>query len=136
VAVPLARPRFNAFLLVVFGVAALLLAGVGQYAVVAAYVRQREREIALRVALGASPRNVRALVLGEALKLTAIGAAAGIVAAMMASGLLRGLLYEVDRFDPLSLTAAVVLLTGASLMASYLPVRRATRLDANTMLRA
>ena len=66
---PLARPRFNAFLLNLFGAAALFLAGIGQYAVIAAYVRQREREIALRVALGASPANVRWLVLAEALRL-------------------------------------------------------------------
>ena len=76
---PLARPRFNAFLLNLFGMAALFLAGIGQYAVIAAYVRQREREIALRVALGASPANVRWLVLAEALRLSAIGAVIGLI---------------------------------------------------------
>ncbi len=135
-AAPLARPRFNAFLLMVFGAAALLLAGIGQYAVIAAYVRQREREIALRVALGASPASVRSLVFAEALKLAGIGVAIGLAGAMAASGLLRGLLYDVDTLDPISLTAAVVLLVSASLAASYLPVRRATRVDAVAMLKA
>ena len=107
---PLARPRFNAFLLNLFGAAALFLAGIGQYAVIAAYVRQREREIALRVALGASPANVRWLVLAEALRLAAIGAVIGLIGAAAVSRLLRGLLYEVASFDPVTLTGAVLLL--------------------------
>jgi putative ABC transport system permease protein len=133
---PLARPRFNAFLLNLFGVAALLLAGIGQYAVIAAYVGQREREIALRVALGASPANVRWLVLAEALRLAAMGAIIGLGGAAAISRLLRGLLYEVDSFDPITLTGAVLLLGAASVVAAWLPLRRAMRVDATAMLKA
>ena len=133
---PLARPRFNAFLLNLFGVAALFLAGIGQYAVIAAYVRQREREIALRVALGASPANVRWLVLAEALRLSAIGAVIGLIGAAAISRLLRGLLYEVASFDPITLTGAVLLLGIASIAAAWLPLRRALRVDATAMLKA
>ena len=82
---PLARPRFNAFVLGVFGLAALLLTTVGLYAVIAAHVRQREREIAVRVALGATVAHVRRLVLGEALGLAAVGAAIGLAASVGAS---------------------------------------------------
>jgi putative ABC transport system permease protein len=133
---PLAQPRFNAFLLNLFGAAALFLAGIGQYAVIAAYVRQREREIALRVALGASPANVRWLVLAEALRLSAIGAVIGLIGAAAISRLLRGLLYEVDSLDPATLTAAVLLLGLAAVAAAWLPLRRALRVDATTMLKA
>jgi predicted permease len=133
---PLARPRFNAFLLNLFGVAALFLAGIGQYAVIAAYVRQREREIALRVALGASPANVRWLVLAEALRLAGIGAVIGLIGAAAVSRLLRGLLYEVGSFDPITLTGAVLLLGAAAVVAAWLPLRRAMRVDATAMLKA
>ncbi|HZA34166.1 MAG TPA: ADOP family duplicated permease, partial [Vicinamibacterales bacterium] len=133
---PLARPRFNAFLLNLFGVAALFLAGIGQYAVIAAYVRQREREIALRVALGASPAKVRWLVLAEALRLAAVGAVIGLIGAAAVSRLLRGLLFEVGSFDPITLTGAVLLLGAASVAAAWLPLRRALRVDATAMLKA
>ena len=133
--VPLARPRFNAMLLGVFGAAALLLALVGQYALMAAYVRQRDREFALRVALGATAGDVRTMVLREALALAAGGAAVGLALALGLSRLLRSLLFEVDTLDPSSLAAAVVLLLATSVVASMLPVRRATRADAVAMLR-
>jgi ABC-type antimicrobial peptide transport system permease subunit len=133
---PLARPRFNAFLLNLFGAAALFLAGIGQYAVIAAYVRQREREIALRVALGASPAKVRWLVLAEALRLAAVGAVIGLIGAAAVSRLLRGLLFEVGSFDPITLTGAVLLLGAASVVAAWLPLRRALRVDATAMLKA
>jgi putative ABC transport system permease protein len=136
VAEPLARPRFNAFLLSIFGGAALFLAAIGLYAVIAAYVRQREREIALRVALGASPRNVRQLVIGEALRLAGTGGALGVAGAVAISSALQGLLYGVSGLDPVSLGGAVLLLLAVSLAAAYLPVRRATRVDAVEMLKA
>jgi putative ABC transport system permease protein len=125
--VPLARPRFNAFLLGVFGVAALLLATIGHYAVIATYVRQQEREIAVRVALGATPGHVRGLVLGEALSLSGTGAAIGLAGAVGAARVLRGMLFGVDGLDPVSLIGAMLLLTGASILASWWPVRRAMR---------
>ncbi len=132
---PLARPRFNAFLLRVFGVAALLLATIGLYAVMAAYVRQRDREIALRVALGATAANVRRLVLGEAVWLAGLGAAIGLVGTACATRMVRAMLFEVDALDPSTLLGAALLLMAASALASYVPMRRATRVDAVAMLR-
>jgi predicted permease len=133
---PLARPRFNAFLIGVFGVAALLLATIGLYAVVAASVRQRYREMGVRVALGATASDVRGLVLGEGLRLAGLGAAIGLAGAVVATRLLRGLLFDVHPLDPASLLAAVLLLVGVSALASYMPARRAARMDPVAMLRA
>jgi putative ABC transport system permease protein len=132
---PLARPRFNAFLLSIFGVAALLLATIGLYAVMAAYVRQRDREIALRVALGATAANVRRLVLGEAVWLAGLGAAIGLAGAAGATRMVRAMLFEIDALDPSTLFGAALLLIAASALASYAPVRRATRVDGVAMLR-
>ena len=132
---PLARPRFNAFLIGVFGMAALLLAAIGLYAVMAAYVRQRYTEIGVRVALGATAADVRGLVLGEGLRLAGRGTAMGLVGALVATRLLRGLLFGVHPLDPASLLAAALLLVGVSALASYLPARRATRVDPITLLR-
>jgi putative ABC transport system permease protein len=132
---PLARPRFNAFLLSVFGIVALLLSTIGLYAVMAAYVRQRDREIALRLALGATTTAVRRLVLGEALRLAGLGAVVGLAAAASATRLLRGMLFEVDPHDPSTILGAALLLIGASALASYVPVRQATRVDAVATLR-
>ncbi|HEX2444780.1 MAG TPA: ADOP family duplicated permease, partial [Vicinamibacterales bacterium] len=133
--VPLARPRFNAFLLSLFGAAALFLATIGHYAVISSYVRQSEREIALRVALGATPGNVQRLVIGEASWLVGAGVAIGLAVAAAAAQLLRGLAFGIDTLDPVSLTLAALLLIAASAVASYGPLRRATRVDALAMLR-
>jgi predicted permease len=133
---PLARPRFNAFLIDVFGVAALLLAAIGLYAVLAASVRQRYTEIGIRVALGATPSDVRRLVLGEGVLLATLGAAIGFAIAMVTTRLLRGLLYGVHPLDPATMLTAGLLVVGASALASYLPARRATWVDPVAMLRA
>ncbi len=132
---PLARPRFNAFLLTIFGVTALLLSAIGLAGVMATYVRQRDREIALRVALGATPATVRRLVLGEAFWLAGLGAALGLGGAAAATRLVRGMLFEVDALDPLTLVGAALLLIAAAAVAAYGPARRATRTDAALMLR-
>jgi putative ABC transport system permease protein len=133
---PLARPRFNAFLLSVFGIAALLLATVGLYAVMSAYVRQRDREIALRLALGATGTSVRRLVLSEAIRLAGLGAVVGAASAVGATRFLQGMLYEVDPLDPFAIVGAAVLLIAAAALASYAPVRRAARTDVVTVLRS
>ena len=133
---PLARPRFNAFLLSVFGIAALLLSAIGLYGLMAAYVRQRDREIALRLALGATAAAVRRLVLAEALWLAGLGAAIGLAGAAGTTRLLRGMLFETRPLDSLTILGAAVLLVAASALASYVPVRRATRVDATAMLRS
>lgn len=133
---PLARPRFNAFLLGIFGIAALLLAAIGLYGVMAAYVRQRDREIGIRVALGATAANVRRLVLGEGLWLAALGAAIGLAGATGATRLVRGMLFEVDPLDPSTMLGAALLLIVASAFACYVPARSATNVDAAAMLRS
>ena len=132
---PLARPRFNAFVLGIFGVAALLLAAIGLYAVLAAYVRQRGKEIGIRIAIGATTADVRRLVVGEGVRLAGAGALIGLGGAALTAQLLRGFLFEVQPLDPLTMTAVVMVLTTAAAVATYLPVRRAMRVDAVTMLR-
>jgi hypothetical protein len=132
---PLARPRFNAFLLSAFGLAALLLSTVGLYAVMAAFVRERDREIAVRLAVGATPTRVRHFVLAATARLDGIGAAIGLAGAVVASRFLRGLLYEVEPLDPPTMVSAAMLLMVAVVVASYLPLRRATRVDTMVMLR-
>jgi len=132
---PLARPRFNAFLIGMFGMIALLLAAIGLYAVMAAHVRQRYSEIGVRVALGATTADVRGLVLGEGLRLAGMGAAIGLASAVVATRLLRGLLFDVHPLDPASFLASAMLLMGVSALASYLPARRATRVDPIALLR-
>jgi putative ABC transport system permease protein len=134
-AVPLARPRFNAFLIGAFAVASLSLATIGLYAVMAAYVRQRHAEIGIRLALGATPSNVRGLVLGEGVRLAGIGAVIGLAVAVAAARLLRGLLFAVDPLDPVSLVGAAVLLVAAAALACYLPARYATGVDPVEVLR-
>lgn len=133
---PLARPRFNALLLSIFGITALLLASVGLYAVMAASVRQRDREIAIRLALGATPTMVRRLVLGEALRLAAVGVVAGLAGAAVATRLLRGLLFGVHPLDPASFAGAALLLVFVSAIASFVPAWKATRGDPVATLRA
>lgn len=133
---PLARPKFNAFLLSIFGIAALLLSTVGLYAVMAAYVRMRDREIAVRMALGATATTVRRFVLAEALRLAGLGAVIGLATAASTTRLLRGMLFEVHPLDPSIILGAAALLIAASALASYIPVRRATRVDATAMLRS
>jgi predicted permease len=136
VRVPLAWPRFNALLLGTFAVAALLLSAVGLYGVMAASVRQRQSEIGVRLALGATAVDVRRLVLGEGLRLAVAGAIAGLALAFAATRVLRGLLFETEPLDPSSLGTAALVLVGAALLATWLPARRAMRVDPIEVLRA
>jgi putative ABC transport system permease protein len=133
---PLARPRFNAFLLSVFGIAALLLSTIGLYAVMAAAVRQRHTEIGVRVALGARVSDVRRLILREGLWVAAVGAGIGLAGAMMTAGMLRSLLFGVHPLDPVAMIAAALLVVGAAAMACYLPAIRASRVDPLAALRS
>jgi predicted permease len=132
---PLARPRFNALLLALFGGAALLLSTVGLYAVMATYVRQREREIAVRLALGASAPAVRRFVLAEAVRLAGLGAALGVAGSIVTTRFLSGMLFEISPLDPWTIAGSAVLLIGAAAVACYVPVRRAVRADALAALR-
>jgi putative ABC transport system permease protein len=133
---PLSRPRFNAFLIGLFGVAALLLSTLGLYAVMAAHVRQRDREIAVRLALGATAANVRRLVMLEAGRLAGLGALLGVAGAVAGTRLLRGLLFEVRPLDPVTIGGAAVLLIAAGALAAYVPMRRAALADVVNVLRS
>jgi putative ABC transport system permease protein len=132
---PLARPRFNARLLAIFASAAGLLAVVGLYAVLSSAVTRREREIAVRMAIGATPGRIRWLVLGETLALAGFGAAAGVAIAVAGSRLVEGLLFGMTALDPATLGGAALFLVAAAAIVSIPPIRRAVRLDAAALLR-
>ena len=121
--------RSSAWLVGCFAVLALVLGVVGLYGVVAYSVGQRTREIGVRMALGAERRRVYRLVLGEAGWLTAIGIAAGLACAIGAGRLMRGLLFGVDAWDVPTLAAVTAVLATGSLLASFLPARRAASID-------
>jgi putative ABC transport system permease protein len=125
-----ARPREMAWLVATFAGLALVLSAVGVYGVMAYLATARTREITIRIALGATPGDVVALIVGHALALTAAGAAIGAVVAPMALLLVRSLLFGVGPFDPTTLVAVTALLAGVSLAASALPALRAARLTA------
>jgi predicted permease len=127
-------PRFNLSLLAAFAAIALVLAVTGVYAMLAFMVSERRREIAVRVALGASGSQIAGLVLRNGLLLSMVGAALGIGAAIAATRLLSGLLFDVEPTDPLTFAAATAALLAAAAVASYLPARQASRLDTLAVL--
>jgi predicted lysophospholipase L1 biosynthesis ABC-type transport system permease subunit len=135
-AAPLARPRLTAALAGVLALVALGLAAVGVYGMVAVLVVQRTHEFGIRVALGARPGDVRRLVLAQGAAHAAAGIAVGSVVWLGVSRVLRSLLYEVTPTDPLTFAGAGALLLAAALVASYLPARRATRIDPARLLRS
>jgi predicted permease len=129
------QARIGVVLLSVFGVLALGLASIGLYGILAYAVNQRQREIGLRMALGASQSTVMQLILKQGMTLVSIGVAIGFVAALLVSRVLSGLLYGVGATDPVSLIAAVSVLGGVALLACYVPARWATRVDPLVALR-
>jgi putative ABC transport system permease protein len=131
-----ARPRLNAVLLGAFSTAALLLAALGIYGVIAYAVSQRTREIGVRVALGATPRDVLRLVVGQGVRMTATGLGVGLLVSLAATRLMRSMLFGVEPSDPLTLAAVLAVLGAVALLASYLPARRAARTDPLQALRA
>jgi predicted permease len=130
------QPRFHLLLLNLFAALALVLAAVGVYGVMAYAVSRRTQEIGVRLALGAPARRVLALVVGQGLRLAAAGVVLGLVAAAATTRLMRALLYEVSPTDPLTFAALALGLLAVSALASYLPARRATRIDPMTALRS
>jgi predicted permease len=135
VAAAMRQPRISAVLIAGFAIGALLLVAMGLFGMVSGAVSQRRGELAVRLALGATPGGVLRLVVGEGARLVAIGmllAGPGIYAA---GGLLRGLLIGVSPLDPLALAAAAAGLALVTMSACYLPARRVLRLDASTLLR-
>lgn len=129
------RPRFLTTLLGLFSFTALLLAAVGLYGVISYSVTRRMTEFGIRMAMGAKSSDVLSLVLSQGLKLAAFGVAAGALGALALSRLIRGLLYDVSSFDPMTFCAMALLLGAVTVAACIVPARRATKVDPLIALR-
>ena len=127
--------RFSATLVGVFAVLAVVLAAVGIYGVMSYTVSQRTQEIGVRMALGAQLASVRTMILGQTLKLTLIGVAIGLAGAFVVARFLTSLLFGVGTYDPVTFLGVASLLVAVALAASYLPARRAMRVDPIVALR-
>ncbi len=130
-----ARPRFNVLLLGVFASLGLSLALLGVYGVISTAVSQRTREIGIRIALGAEPANVIAMVVKHGAKMVAIGIAAGLLGSFATARILSGQLWNVRAFDPISFCAVAILMLAAGLIACLWPARRASSVDPAVTLR-
>ena len=128
--------RLNVLLIGAFAVLALALALIGLYGVIAYTVQQRTREIGVRIAIGATRASVLALVVGDAMRLTAIGVALGLIVALAAGGVLADLLFQVGPRDLPTLALVGILLPACAALASFIPARRAMRVDPVVALRA
>jgi len=131
-----AQPRFYTLLLGAFAAVALLLATLGVYGVIAYAVSQRTREFGIRIALGATAATVSRVVLRRGIILAATGMLLGIAGALAMTGAIRSLLFDVPATDPITFLAVVVVLSGAAVVASWLPARRAARVDPVIAMRA
>lgn len=132
----IATERATATLALVFAIIGLLLAAVGLYGVLSREVQRRAPEIAVRMALGAEPRRVRSLVLFRIVISLAAGVAAGIALSVAAEQLVRSLLHEAQPSDATQLALCTAIMLGVAIAAAAPPVRRATRVDPMTVLRA
>jgi len=131
-----APARWSTTLLGVFAGIALLMAGLGVFGVLSFAVTQRTRELGIRIALGAAPASVRRMVVGQGLGLVGAGLALGLVGALALTRLMASLLYGVAPTDPLTYAGVGAVLVAIAFVASYLPARRATRVDPIIALRA
>lgn len=134
-AASLARPRFRMSLTGIFAALGLLLAAVGAFSILSQTVTQRMREVGVRLALGAQPREVRALFVRHGMRLALAGIALGAAAALGLMRLIKGLLFGVAPADPASFAVAIAILLCAAALACWLPARRATRVDPMVVLR-
>jgi putative ABC transport system permease protein len=132
----IARPRLTAVAMSIFAAAALLLAALGVYGIVAFSVSQRSREFGIRVALGAKPAQIIGMVVAQNLRVVLIGLVLGVLTAVPATRLLRGILFQVQPNDPGTFVAIGVLLAAVAIVASYLPARRGTQIDPVVTLKA
>ncbi len=130
-----AQQRFSVFLLGVFSMTALLLAAVGLYGAIAYSVAERTQEMGIRIALGAATGDILRMIVGQGLTLTLAGLAIGTMAALALTRLMSGLLFQVSAADPASFAASALLFAAIAALASYLPARRATRVDPTEALR-
>ncbi|HKS37678.1 MAG TPA: ABC transporter permease [Verrucomicrobiae bacterium] len=130
-----AQPRLQTGLLSLFAGLALMLAAVGLYGVLAYAVAQRQREIGVRLALGAQKRDVLSLVIGQGMKLALAGVGIGLLAALALTRVIRSLLYGVTPADPVTFAGVSLLLVSVALLACWLPARRAARIDPMEALR-
>jgi putative ABC transport system permease protein len=128
-------PRISAILLGVFGAVGLTLAAIGLYGVMSYSVRRRTREIGIRMALGASPRGVLAMVMRQGMTVTAVGLAIGLAIALALGRFTASLLYGISGTDRLTLAAVTVILLLAALAASIFPAYRAAHVEPTTALR-
>jgi putative ABC transport system permease protein len=131
----ISAPRLNASLLSLFAALALLLSATGIYGLISYSVSQRMHEIGVRIALGAKARDVVLLVMRSAMIVVGIGILVGVAGSMASSRVLRSLLFEVQPTDPLTFGLVALALISVGLLASYLPVRRATKIDPMVALR-
>ena len=131
-----ARARFQTLLLAVFAAAAALLSAIGIYGVMSYAVSKRTREIGVRMALGADPRSVLRLVVGQGMAVAFAGGGLGLVGAFLLTRLMASLLYGVRPGDPLTFAAVAAALLLVALAASWIPARRAARIDPTAALRS
>jgi putative ABC transport system permease protein len=131
----LAGRRLTMLLLGIFAGLALLLAAVGIYGLISYAVTQRTHEIGIRMALGANSRNVLGMVVGDSIRMIAIGVGVGLAAAFFLTRFMRSLLFGVSETDPVTFAVIPALLAAVALAATYIPARRATRVDPMVALR-
>lgn len=131
----LAHPRFRAVIMGIFGLLTLFLAAIGIYGVLAQSVTQRKQEIGVRLALGAQSADVFGLVVQQGMKMTAIGLVLGVLTAIGLTRFISAMLYGVKASDPFSFLGVTIILASVSLVACYIPARRATRVDPLVALR-